>query len=67
MLALEEMGINRQALEIPSSRNSEDTRKIRPILEIKIMKRDYMLSAAAGIFHTGGPFSTEATLFFFRD
>lgn len=58
MLAQEEMGINRQALEIPSNRNSEDTwKKIRPIFKIKIMKRDYMLSVAAGISCTGGPSS----------
>lgn len=38
-------GINRQALEIPSSRNSEDTWKIKrkssQFLKIKIMKRDF--------------------------
>lgn len=65
MLALEEMGINRQALEIPSSRNSEDTWKIRPTFKIKIMKRDYALSAAAGISCTGAPSSFYRSNFFF--
>lgn len=58
MLAQEEMGINRQALEVPSSRNSEDTwKEIRPVFKIKIMKRDQVLSVAAGTSRTGGPTS----------